>query len=118
LHIAHPLGSVGLLDRWLGLDRGPLAMGGDSGSLNAAWYRVDAVEGLFHTTIGPSMRFVLDWSDPDEFTLGTQLGQSGNPLSPHYDDFLDDWYVGRSWTVPGSRTAVEARAASRLHLVP
>jgi len=118
LDIRHPLGSIGPLDAWLGLGRGPLAMGGDCGSLDATWYRVDADAGVFHATIGPSMRFVLDWADPDGFTILTNLGQSGNPLSPHYDDFLDDWYRGRTWTVPSSRAAVEARAASRLRLVP
>ncbi len=118
LDIRHPLGSVGLLDAWLGLNRGPLAMGGDSGSLNATWYRLDAASGTFHATIGPSMRFVLDWADPDSFAILTNLGQSGNPLSRHYDDFLDDWYRGRSWTVPCSRAAVEARAVGRLGLVP
>lgn len=120
LHIRHPLGFVGPLQAWLRLDRGPLAMGGDCGSLDGTWYRVDAADGGFRAaaTIGASMRFVLDWADPDGFTILTSLGQSGNPLSPHYDDFLGDWYRGRRWTVPSSRAAVEARAVSRLRLVP
>ena len=64
------------------------------------------------------MRFVLDWSDVDGFTLTGALGQSGNPFSPHYDDFLEMMRRGEEWNVPFSREKVNAKAASRLRLVP
>jgi len=65
---------------------------------------------------GASMRYVMDWSDPDAFTLNLTLGQSGHPLSRHFDDQLDDFMNGRPWVVPFSRAAVASRAVSRLTL--
>ena len=38
-----------------------------------------------------SLRFIADLSDWDETRLCLPLGESGNSLSPHRDDQLDDW---------------------------
>ena len=67
---------------------------------------------------GPSMRFVMDWSDVDGFTLSRHLGQSGNPLSPHFADFLAPHLAGESWPMPFTRAKVEARAVQTLRIVP
>jgi acyl-homoserine lactone acylase PvdQ len=64
------------------------------------------------------MRFVLDWSDVDAFTLTGALGQSGNPFSPHYDDFLGMMLAGESWTVPFGKEKVYAGKVSMLRLTP
>jgi penicillin amidase len=64
------------------------------------------------------MRFVLDWSDVDAFTLTGALGQSGNPFSPHYDDFLDMVRRGEAWPMPFTRQKVDARKVSVLTLEP
>jgi acyl-homoserine lactone acylase PvdQ len=64
------------------------------------------------------MRFVLDWSDVDGFMLNGALGQSGNPFSPHYDDFLAMMRRGEEWNVPFSRAKVYAKRASLLRLEP
>jgi acyl-homoserine lactone acylase PvdQ len=64
------------------------------------------------------MRYVLDWANPDAFTLNLTMGQSGHPLSPHFDDFLADFLAGTPWTVPWHREIVEQRARSRLTLAP
>jgi len=118
LTIRHPLAVSGPLDAWLDLTRGPLPIGGDAGSLNVAYVAFDEAGQRIVARAGPSMRFVMDWSDPDAFTLNLTLGQSGHPLSPHFDDQLDDFMAGRPWRVPFSRQQVEAGAASRLRLVP
>jgi penicillin amidase len=64
------------------------------------------------------MRFVMDWADPDAFTLTPALGQSGHPQSPHFSDFLELTRTGRRWAVPLTRAAADARRASLLRLVP
>jgi hypothetical protein len=64
------------------------------------------------------MRFVLDWADPNAFTLTPALGQSGHPRSPHFADFLPLSRAGRRWVVPLSRPAADARRASLLRLLP
>lgn len=117
LTIRHPLAGNPVLNGWLDLTRGPFAVGGDAGSLNVS-YSHRGEDGTFQVRAGASMRFVMDWSDPDAFTLNLTLGQSGHPLSRHFDDFLPAYFAGEPWVVPFGRPAVEARASSRLELHP
>ena len=118
LTVRHPLRSVAILDRWLGLSRGPIPSGGDDATLDAAFAVFDTVSRTLHNEAGPSMRFVLDWADVDGFTLSRHLGQSGNPLSPHFADFLAPHLAGKTWPMPFTRAKVEARAVSTLRLLP
>ncbi|MEX2396687.1 MAG: penicillin acylase family protein, partial [Balneolales bacterium] len=67
-----------------GFDSGHLLTGGDDGVLNAV-RRGDN---------GPSWRMVVDL---DQTVQGYGIypgGQSGNPGSKHYDQFVDDWVEG------------------------
>ncbi len=118
LTIAHPMAQSCLLDRWLRLSRGPIPMGGDAGSLNVTYVQFDHRSARSRARAGASMRFVLDWADPDQFTLNLTTGQSGNPLSPHFDDFLPDFVSGTPWNVPWTPEAVEAATVKRLQLQP
>ncbi len=118
LTVRHPLAGVRLLDRWLGLTRGPYPIGGDDATLNAAFTVFDTTTRAWRDEAGPSMRFVMDWADVDGFTLSRHLGQSGNPLSPHFADFLLPHLAGETWPMPFTRARVEARASSTLTLVP
>lgn len=118
LLVRHPLARVKLLDWWLRLNRGPFPGEGDAGTLHANFYSYHDDSKSFRTHVGPSMRFVLDWSNVDAFTLTGALGQSGNPFSPHYDDFLDMARKGEAWTVPFTRAQVFARKTSLLTLTP
>jgi len=114
LTIAHPLAQAGLLDAWLTLSRGPIPIGGGPGSLNVTYHGFDDDRLRLTARAGASMRFVMDWSDPDAFTLNLTLGQSGHPLSKHFDDQLHDFLTGASWSVPFTRAEVEERATSVL----
>jgi penicillin amidase len=118
LTIRHPLARAAVLDRSLGLSRGPFAWEGDATSLAAAFSLFDRATSTFPVDAGPSMRFVMDWSNPDAFTLTPALGQSGHPHSPHFADFLELSRTGRRWTVPLTRAAADARRASLLRLLP
>jgi penicillin amidase len=118
LTVRHPLSSVSLLDKWLGLTRGPFPIGGDDATLNAAFTRFDTTARTLSDEAGPSMRFVMDWADVDGFTLSLHLGQSGNPLSPHFADFLAPHLAGETWPMPFTRAKVQAAAVSTLRIVP
>ncbi|MCB0277903.1 MAG: penicillin acylase family protein [Calditrichaeota bacterium] len=118
LEIEHPLSSVPLLDSWLNLNRGPVSKEGSFATLNSNYNSFDDGSKQFKSHVGASMRFVLDWADIDGFSLMTNLGQSGNPFSPHYDDFLDDWISGKRWVVPFSKQKVFQKSKSILHLQP
>ncbi|HEU4763169.1 MAG TPA: penicillin acylase family protein [Gemmatimonadales bacterium] len=118
LTIRHPLAVSRLLDRWLHLTRGPYPWPGDPSTLDASFRVYDSTTATFRTIVGPSMRFILDWAHPDAFSLTLPLGESGNPLSPHFDDFFALHRAGGAWTVPFTRDSVYARAVSVLRLVP
>ncbi|MGK7296908.1 MAG: penicillin acylase family protein [Candidatus Wenzhouxiangella sp. M2_3B_020] len=118
LTIAHPLAQAGLLDAWLDLSRGPMPIGGGPGSLNVTYHRFDTDAERLYAAAGASMRFVMDWADPDAFTLNLTMGQSGHPLSPHFDDFLPAFLDGTPWTVPFSEDAVRAASVDRIALRP
>lgn len=118
LLIQHPLARVEVLNRWLNLNRGPYTGSGDPGSLNANFFSYHEESKSFRSHVGPSMRFVLDWANVDAFSIYGALGQSGNPFSPHYDDFLELAQKGGVWTVPFSREKVFAKKASVLTLRP
>jgi len=116
LRIRHPLSTVKILDSWLNLNRGPLPMSGDFSSLNANLNIYNWKNRRLETKVGPSMRFILDWSDVDGFTINSHLGQSGNPFSAHYDDFLEMWHKGERWNVPFTKEKVYANKKSLLVL--
>ncbi|MBN8706656.1 MAG: penicillin acylase family protein [Bacteroidetes bacterium] len=118
LTFSHPLSMVKILDVWLNLNRGPVPASGDWASLNANFNRWNKETKEFETEAGPSMRFVLDWTDVDGFTINGNLGQSGNPFSKHYDDFLENWQTGSRWNVPFARKKVEEKAVSVMVLKP
>lgn len=122
LRVVHPLSRapwIGkALDLWLGLNRGPYPALGDDGSLNASFNFWDKERGELASVAGPSMRFVLDWADVDGFTIHGNFGQSGNPLSPHYDDFFDLMRNGKRWVVPFSRERVYKQRVGLLKLSP
>ncbi len=45
-------------------------------------------------------------------------GQSGNPLSPHYDDLLPLWLKGEAVPIPWSAEAVRVATRNTLRLLP
>jgi penicillin G amidase len=118
LNIRHPMADNPILNRWLRLSRGPFPVGGDPGSLNVSYAMFDRENTNLRSRAGASMRYVMDWSDPDAFRLNLTVGQSGHPLSPHFDDFLADFLDGTPWIVPWSREMVDNAARNRLLLKP
>jgi penicillin amidase len=54
----------------------------------------------YHAVSGPAYRGVYDLADPDSSVFITSTGQSGHPLSRHYDDLAELWrrgeYIGMS----------------------
>ena len=62
-------------------------------------------------------REIIDLSPANDSRFIIDLGQSGHPLSRHYDDFLQDWQqvrIGRcAWNENGHRTRCAGPSASR-----
>ena len=106
VEIAHPIyGKIPLLRRWAGTGRRPQSGSGDT---------VKQVGRGF----GPSERLTVDLAKLDSTTLNIVNGQSGNLLSPYFNDQWEAWYTGATFALPYTAEAVQHSAAHRLLLEP
>ena len=96
-------------------NRGPVAVDGTGGAVNATSYSMSdpyAVAAL------PSQRQIVDLEYFERSLTMHTTGQSGHPFHRHYDDMIDPWrniqYHPMLWT----RGQVEAAAEAQLTLTP
>jgi penicillin amidase len=64
---------------------------GDSYTVNVGRHDIANEDDPFASDHGPSLRAIYDLADLDRSLFMISTGQSGNVLSPHYDDFADLW---------------------------
>lgn len=112
--LVHAFGSKPPLDRiW---NRGPIEWGGDATTIPQGSVAFDAPLG---NAIGiPNLRAVIDVGNWEASRWVLAGGQSGNPLSPHYDDMIALWLRGDSVTIAWSPESVKNRAVNELTLLP
>ena len=67
---------------------------------------------------GPGLRAIYDLADLDASRFIVATGQSGNPLSIHYDDLNALWAAGRSITIAGRAEDLRLTAEGTLTLAP
>ena len=106
------LDAVGLLRPLLSLS---VPSGGDWSTVNVG---ATAVDRPFDQTEVPGYRQIVDLSPANDSRFLDAVGESGHFLSPHYDDFLDDWRAVRHRPMRMDRLAIEADAVGHLTLVP
>ena len=66
----------------------------------------------------PGYRQIVDLSPGNDSRFIDAVGESGHPLSQHYDDFLSDWRAVKHRPMRMDRKDVEAGAIGRLRLLP
>jgi penicillin amidase len=66
----------------------------------------------------PSYREIIDLSPQNDSRFLDAIGESGHPLSNHYDDFLQDWRAVRHRPMRMERGAIEQGALGHLRLQP
>lgn len=94
LEVSHPvLRQIPYLGSYFTI--GPVPMSGASTTVKQTVNR-----------LGPSMRMVADTGDWDRSLQNLPFGQSGQPLSSHFKDQWDEYYVGNSlpmkfWKIEG-----------------
>ena len=96
--------------------RGPAP--GSTYTVNAFEFSPLDDERPFSSTHGPSLRAIYDLSDLDRSLFVHSTGQSGNVLSPLYDNLEERWRNGDYVNIPTRREAFEEDALGRLRLVP
>ena len=112
--LKHPLGRMPVLGVIFNL--GPFECPGDVNTVaQAGTVGEDPLAG---PGVVPSMRMVLDIGDWDRSLFSLPGGQSGNPLSPHYDDLLPAWLEGTGVPIPWTGDAVETATVETLLLKP
>ena len=114
LELRHPLGVLPLLGRLF--DRGPFPLAGSATTL-AAFPSPWPGPGQ-PVRAGPTMRWVAVAGDGDRSRAVLPGGQSGHPLDAHYDDQLDAFLHGHTYSLAWSEAAIARSTISALHLRP
>ena len=94
-------GQAAVIDKFINI--GPYAIGGDGTTLFNTEYPFSEPNkeiGLlnhepYENILGPQIRFIYDYDNPDEFYLILTTGQSGNIMSNHYSDMTNLWLDGK-----------------------
>ncbi len=109
------LGSSGVSIIEALFNRGPVAVDGTGGAVNATSY---SMSDPYTVVAVPSQRQIVDLEYFERSLTMHTTGQSGHPFHPHYDDMIDPWrniqYHPMLWT----RGQVEAAAEAQLTLTP
>jgi len=114
VELKHPVGEQKPLNKLFNL--GPFSWGGDTNTI--AQTSVDPVNATDNPGFIASLRMVVDVGNWDESRWVIPAGQSGNPLSPHYEDQLPLWKKGAGVPIPWTAEAVAKATVATLKLVP
>lgn len=67
---------------------------------------------------GAGYRAIYDLNDPEASVFIISTGQSGNSLSPYYDNLIEAWAYGTYLPMTTRRDTIERDGAAVLHLMP
>ena len=112
--LLHPLGARKPLDRIFNL--GPFPWGGDQNTVAQA--AVDPLDATSNPGYIQSMRMIVDLGRLEDSRWVLPGGQSGNPMSPHYDDQLPLWLRGEGIPIPFTDAEAAAARVKTLALRP
>jgi penicillin amidase len=114
-------------------DKGPYAVAGAAGAVDATYYQFSVayddpydptvkaatdLRSIFEMTNMPSYRLDVDMGRLDDARIVITTGQSGNPSDPHYGDLIDDWLNGTQVPLPFTSKAQQAATVATLTLTP
>jgi penicillin amidase len=121
----HPFsGASGLLDGVINI--GPFEISGDGTTIfNTEYAFSESIEEYplfrhdpFDCELGPSMRFIYDFANPDEFYLILTTGQSGNVFSDHYQDMTKLFLEGKYMKIRTDEKSIQVPKNRLLRLLP
>lgn len=118
--LEHPLAHVpGVAAQFPKLGGARTGTGGDSYTVMARWYNpLSKGHDPYVATGGASYLMVCDVGKWDNSVFLNFPGQSGDPRSAHYADFMADWLRGKMQPLPFSSHRVRAAAVRRTSLQP
>ena len=74
------------------VDVGPFEISGDGTTIFNTEY---SFREPFAVKLGPSMRYIYDFANPDIIEIALPVGQSGNFMSEHYSDVTNTYLNGK-----------------------
>ena len=92
--------------------------GGEKETVKAGVLDVADEERPLAQNHGAGYRAVYDLAEPERSVFVISTGQSGNPLSSHYEDYAEPLRDGRYLPMLTDRSAVEEDALGTLALTP
>ena len=98
-HWRHPLSTP---ERAAALDIGPAPVDGGSHTVRNTGGELPP----HHAASGAEYRIIVDFAAPDRFLAVQNIGNSGNPDSPHYRDQFDAWRRGEYHVVHLARAHI------------
>jgi len=115
LTLEHPLGSVKILDRLFGLNRGPYPVGGATHTVSPYQYKYSKPFAVYH---GASHRHIYSLADWDTSLTIIPTGTCGVPASTYYCDQTADYLANQYRADIVSRDRVEQSARHVMTLTP
>jgi len=121
----HPFSGVsGLLDNVINI--GPYEISGDGTTIfNTEYAFSESIEEYplfrhdqFDCELGPSMRFVYDFAEPNMFYLILTTGQSGNIFSDYYNDQTELFLSGKYMKIHTDEESIINPSNNLLRLLP
>ena len=117
-------GAVSFIDNFVNI--GPFSVGGDGTTIfNTEYTFSESIEKYpvfkhdeFENDLGPSMRFIYDFSKPDEFYLVLTTGQSGNIFSDYYSSMTNYWLEGKYFKIRTDELSAKSEKNKLLRLLP
>lgn len=110
-HFFH--GQSSILDKVF--DIGPYKIGGDGTTIFNTEYSFTEP---YRNKLGPSMRYIYDFADPEHFEIILPTGQSGDFYSDHYDDMTEMWLNGKLVNIDTNEDSVKNSNYDLLQLIP
>ncbi len=111
----HALGTVKPLDKIFNV--GPHHVPGGMEVINNLMFTLDTL-GHFPSISGPALRKVTDFADLENGFTVSPSGQSGNWLSPHYDDQAELFATGKVRKMMMNEAEIKSTSKNRLRLNP
>ena len=109
------LGKVPAVGSWFEVN---MPTGGEKETVKAGGFDVADPERPFAQNHGAGYRAVYDLAEPENSVFVISTGQSGNPLSSHYEDYAEPWRDGEYLPMLTERAKVEEDALGTLVLQP
>jgi penicillin amidase len=91
---------------------------GTAGDWSTVNVSVTAADHPYEAHTVPGYREIIDLSPANDSRFLDAVGESGHPLSPHYDDFMKDWRAVTHRKMRMDRAEIDRGALGHLRLTP